>query len=201
MILTDSESDWYAVYTKHQHEKAAAKTLANKGLETFLPLRRQMHRWKDRNQLVALPLFPCYLFVRTNPERKLDILSTPGVFWLVGNGGHPSRIPSQEVEAIRTATNHSTGVETHPFLQTGDRVRVGSGPLAGIEGILVRVRNQYRLVLSVQLLRQSAAVEVDIGNTERVKSESDGGGSTGLARQGRASAPASALLPSAKLIS
>ncbi len=167
-----NEVPWYAIYTKHQHEKSAAKSLTNRGLETFVPLYRQVHRWKDRNKILLSPLFPCYVFVRTDLGRKTDILRTPGVCWLVGSGGYASQIPPQDVEALRTAANGSTRVEPYPFLQTGDRVRVHSGLLAGVEGILIRLRNQYRLVLSVQLLKQSAAVEVDLGSVERISSES-----------------------------
>ncbi|MGO9589665.1 MAG: UpxY family transcription antiterminator [Candidatus Acidiferrales bacterium] len=167
-----NEAPWYAIYTKHQHEKSAAKSLSNRGIETFVPVYRGVHRWKDRNKNLLLPLFPCYVFVRTDLERKTDILRTPGVHWLVGNGGYASEIPPQELEALRAAANGPAHLEPYPFLQTGDRVRVRSGLLAGVEGILIRLRNQYRLVLSVQLLKQSAAVEVDLGSVERIFSES-----------------------------
>lgn len=166
-----NEVAWYAIYTKHQHEKSAAKSLTNRGLETFVPVYRQVHRWKDRNKILLSPLFPCYVFVRTDLERKADILRTPGVCWLVGNGGYASQIPPKELEPLRAAANSAAHVEPYPFLQMGDRVRVRSGLLAGVEGILIRLRNQYRLVLSVHLLKQSAAVEVDLGSVERISSE------------------------------
>lgn len=169
--LSLGETDWYAVYTKHQHEKSAAASLSSKGMETFVPLHRQTHRWKDRNQVVFVPLFPCYVFVRSNMERKADILRTPGVFWLVGSGGYASRILSQELEAIRIAVNSPKSVEPYPFLQSGDRVRVLSGALSGVEGILVRSKSQHRLVLSVQLLKQSAVVEVDTDMIGRIDEE------------------------------
>lgn len=170
MILT--ETYWHAVYTKHQHEKSVARSLTQRNLETLLPLYPQMHKWKDRNQLILSPVFPCYVFVRANLERKAEILRTPGVCWLVGNGGYASRIPPEDLEVVRAVAN-ATHAEPHPFLQAGDRVRVHSGPLSGVEGILIRLRNQFRLILSVQLLNQSAAVEVDLDNVERISPDSE----------------------------
>ena len=163
-----SAAPWYAAYTKHQHEKRAAELLARKGIEVFLPLYREAHRWKDRMQIVSLPLFPCYLFVRTDLEQKLDILKTPGIFFLVENGGRACALPDAEIEAVQRLVRNSHFVRPHPYLKTGDRVRICRGSLAGIEGILTRVKNQYRVVLSVDLLSQSLAVEVDLAILERL---------------------------------
>jgi len=157
---------WYAVYTKHQHEKSAKSILAQKGFEVLLPLYRSAHRWKDRTQIVLLPIFPCYLFLRASLNRKLEILRTPGVFWLVENAGHACAVPDSDIEGIRKITEGAAHAEPHPFLKTGMRVRVKVGPLAGVEGILSRVKNQYRIVLSVELLRQAVSVEVDISIVE-----------------------------------
>jgi transcription antitermination factor NusG len=161
------EATWYALYTRHQHEKAVANMLSNKGFEVFLPLYAAVHRWKDRNKQLLLPLFPCYVLLKGGLDRRLDVVTTPGVFALVGAGGRPAMIPPEEIEAIRRATESSLRIEPHPFLKCGDRVRVKSGPLKGIEGILVRKKNLYRLVLSVELLGKSAAVEIDVFLVER----------------------------------
>jgi transcription antitermination factor NusG len=166
----DACQGWYAVYTKHQHEKSATTFLTRKGFEVLLPLYRAAHRWKDRMQVVAQPVFPCYLFIRTRLERKLEIVQTPGVFWLVGSGGHASLVPDSEIASIRKIAESSTYFEPHPYLTSGDRVRVLAGPLAGIEGILTRVKNRYRVVLSVELLQKAVAVEVDISAVERLDS-------------------------------
>lgn len=169
-IERDEHEGWYAVYTKHQHEKSATSVLARKGFNVLLPLYRTTHRWKDRTQIVALPVFPCYLFLRTSLQRKLEILQTPGVFWLVGHGGRASLVPDDEIEAIRTITQSGARVEPHPYLQNGDRVRVLAGPMTGLEGILTRIKNRYRVVLSVDLLQKAVAVEVDISSVERLGS-------------------------------
>ena len=162
----DTAVNWYALYTRHQHEKSVTQVLANKGFETLLPLYRVAHRWKDRTQVVHLPVFPCYTFVRTSLERKLEILKTPGACWLVGKRGYATPIALEEIEAVRVVCESSARLEPHTFVKCGDRVRVHKGPLTGIEGILVRTKNQCRVVLSLQLLRQSAAVEVDLAMIE-----------------------------------
>jgi transcription antitermination factor NusG len=163
-------SDWYALYTRHQHENAVAKVLAYKGFEAFLPLCATAHRWKDRTKKLSLPLFPCYVFLKlkTALERRLDILTTPGLHSVVSNAGQPIAIPHAEIDAIRRAVESGSGIEPHPLLKCGDWVRVKRGPLTGIEGILVRKKNVYRLVLSVEILGKAAALEVDAFLVERV---------------------------------
>lgn len=158
---------WYAAYTRHQHEKSATQILREKGFEALLPLYQAAHRWKDRTQLVHLPVFPCYIFVRASLESRVRVLQTPGICQLVGFAGQPVAIPEDEVDSLRILVESSARYEPHPYLHSGDRVHVKHGPLAGIEGILTRFKNQYRVVLSVQLLQQSVAVEVDLAGIER----------------------------------
>jgi transcription antitermination factor NusG len=159
---------WFAIYTRHQHEKAIAQMLSAKGLEVFLPLYNATRRWKDRTMHLSLPLFPCYLFLRGMMERRLEVVTTPGIVSILSINGEPAAIPESEIESVRKAIEWGNRVEPHPFLRCGDRVRVISGPLQGLEGILVRKKNLYRLVLSVEILERSAAVEVDVSAVERV---------------------------------
>jgi transcription antitermination factor NusG len=161
-------STWYALYTKHQHEKIVAQMLTTKGFETFLPLYQTARRWKDRTKLLSLPLFPCYVLLKGGLERRLDILTTPGIHALVSYAGEPAAIPAADIEAIRRAVESGSSVEPHPLLKCGDTVRVKSGPLQGIQGILVRKKNSYRLVLSVEMLGKAAAVEIDVFLVERL---------------------------------
>ncbi len=142
--------------------------LTNRRFEVFLPLYSALHSWKDRQKQVSIPLFPCYVFVRGGLERKLDIVTTPGVHAFVAFAGHPAVIPPEQIDAVRRAAGNSLRIEPHPFLKTGDHVRVKVGPLEGVEGILVRKKNIYRLVISVELLGSSAAVEVDAFSVDRV---------------------------------
>ena len=152
---------WNAVYTRHQHEKMIAKSLADGGFEAFLPTYTTVRQWTDRKKQISLPLFPCYVFFRGDFERRLRVLKTPGVHCWVMFAGQPAVIPDVEIDAIRRAVESGYRVEPHPFLRTGDWVRVKSGSLADVEGILVRRKSSYRLVLSCVLLGKSVSVEVD----------------------------------------
>jgi transcription antitermination factor NusG len=164
------ESPWHALYTRHQHEKIVAQILTVKGFETFLPLHAAAHQWKDRTKVVSLPLFPCYVFLKGAPEhRRLQIVTTPGVYGFVLSAGQPAIIPTTEMEAIRRVVESGARLEPHPFLKRGDKVRIKSGPLVGVQGILVRKKNTYRLVISVEMLGKSAAMEVDAFQVEPVK--------------------------------
>jgi transcription antitermination factor NusG len=160
-ISGEGRAEWNAVYTRHQHEKLAAESLVGNGFEVFLPTYNVIRKWTDRTKQLSLPLFPCYVFVRGDFERRWQILRTPGVHFLVMFGGRPAPIPDLEMDAIRKAVESRLRVEPHPFLRCGDWVRVTSGPLADVEGILVRKRSSYRLILSANLLGKSIAVEID----------------------------------------
>jgi transcription antitermination factor NusG len=162
------DSSWYAIYTRHQHEKIVDQVLTHKGFRTFLPLCATTHKWKDRTKALSLPLFPCYVFIKGGIERRLQLVTTPGIFGLVSSGGQPAAIPEAEIEAIRLVIESGTPVEAHPFLICGKRVRVKCGPLAGVEGILVRKKNISRLVLSVEMLGTAAAIEVEAFQVEPV---------------------------------
>ena len=160
-ISSAGQVEWNAVYTRHQHEKLVAESLVGNGFEVFLPTYNVIRQWTDRKKQLSLPLFPCYVFLRSNFERRLRVLTTPGVHFLVMFAGRPAPIPDLEMDAIRKAVESTLRVEPHPFLRCGDWVRVTSGPLADVEGILVRKKGSYRLVLSAELLGKSIAVEID----------------------------------------
>jgi transcription termination/antitermination protein NusG len=168
MTEQDLNHNWYAVCTRHQHEKSAARILELKQFEVFLPLYKVRRRWQDRIKEVSVPLFPGYVFVREGPARWLQILTTAGVSSVVSCGGRPSAIPFSEIEGVRRIVESTLHFEPHPFLKCGDWVRVKYGPIAGVEGILLRKKNVARLVLSVEMLGKSAAVEVDATLVERI---------------------------------
>jgi transcription antitermination factor NusG len=170
-MLADGRSDefpWWVVYTRHQHEKAVAGALAAKGHEVFLPLYASLRKWRDRRKTITLPLFPCYVFVRGGQDRRLKIVTTPGVHMMLTKGDAPAVVREDEIEAIRRTLEGRMKIEPHPFLKCGQRVRVKHGILEGVEGILVRVRNVFRLVLSVEILNKSVAVEIDASSVEAV---------------------------------
>ena len=181
----DGDHAWHVLYTRHQHEKAVAHILSNKEFEVFLPLYSTVHRWKDRDKQLWLPLFPCYVFLKGGLRRQLDILTTPGVHSVVSSAGRFADIPEEEINAVRQMVESGTRLEPHPFMKFGDRVRVKSGPLTGVEGILIRKKNQFRLVVSVEILGKSAATEIDASTVERVNSRN----AAAAPRQGPAHIP------------
>jgi transcription antitermination factor NusG len=167
---TGNELRWYALFTRHRHEKLVALSLSNKNFEVYLPLYRSVRRWKDRAKELSLPLFPGYVFLCEGMDRQLQLLTTPGVVHIVGWGGRPAIIPQGQLDAVRQIMETRQGVEAYPYLACGNRVRVKSGPLAGLEGILTRKKGLARLVVSMEMLGRSAAVEIDIYNVERIGS-------------------------------
>ncbi len=164
-------SPWWALYTRHQHEKKVADMLLLKGFDVFLPQYDSVRTWKDRKKTISLPLFPCYVFVRGGLDRKLQVVSTPGVHMMLYHGEHIAVIPELEIAAIRRVVEGPYRVEPHPFLKCGDRVRVIRGALEGVEGILTRKKNLFRLVLSVDMLAQAVAVEVNATDVEPVRAQ------------------------------
>jgi transcription antitermination factor NusG len=175
----NQDFSWWALYTRHQHERVVADVLSAKGFEVFLPLYDSIRRWKDRQKLLSLPLFPCYVFIRGEVGRCLQVVNTPGVHMILNQGEHFAVIPENEIQAIRRTVEGPFRMEPHPFLRCGERVRVTCGSLQGVEGILVRKKNQFRLVLSVDMLAKSVAVEIDAADVESV-SEPAGGRASGL---------------------
>lgn len=151
---------WYAAYTCAHHEKHVARQLEEKNINCFLPLYRSVRRWKDRRKELDLPLFPGYVFVQAAPEERLRVLQTSSVVRFVSFRGQPAALDDGEVEGLRNGVANGMKVEPCPFLKVGQRVRVKHGPLAGVEGILVRKKDNLRLVLSIDLLMRSVAVEV-----------------------------------------
>ena len=161
---------WWALYTSHRHEKAVARMLQAKEFDVFLPLYQSLRRWTDRHKMLSLPLFPGYVFVRGGLNRRLEVVTTPGVQMILFYGEHVAIIPEVEIQAIQKMLEGPYHAEPHPYLKCGERVRVKRGSLEGIEGILVRKKNLYRLVLSVDLLARSVAVEIDAADLEPMDS-------------------------------
>jgi len=154
---------WYAVQTRARHERVVVQRFQEKGLATFLPTYTEMRRWSDRWKSVELPLFSCYVFVKmmaTNEDR-LRVLCTDSVFDFVGTPRYGTPIPDDQVEAVRRIVTERMNWETFPFLKIGQRVRIRSGSLAGVEGILVSRQGKRSVVVSVDAIQRSLAVRVE----------------------------------------
>ena len=158
------EPRWYAAYTCANHEKRVGEQLKQKSLEYFLPLYDSVRRWKDRKVCLQMPLFPGYVFVRLPIQHRLRVLQIPSVVRLVGFNGHPTALPDDEMEALRNGLAQRLRAEPHPYLAVGRRVRIVRGPLQGAEGILLRKKNHFRVVLSLELILRSIVVDVDVAD-------------------------------------
>lgn len=152
---------WFALNTRFRYEDYVAKQLSAKGYEVLLPVYRSRRRWSDRMKNVELPLFPGYLFCRFDANDRLPILTTPGMIQIVGFGKTPVPVEDSEIVNIQRAISSDLTREPWPYLQIGEKVRVETGALRGVEGILLSVKGGHRLVLSVTLLQRSVAVEVN----------------------------------------
>jgi len=160
-VAERAQVQWYAVYACANHEKRVAEQLASHGVEHFLPQYESVRRWKDRKVRLQLPLFPGYLFVHLVAEGRLRVLQVPGVVRLVGFNGSPTPMPDEDLERIREFLGQGLRAEPHPYLRAGRRTRVVRGPLAGMEGIVLRRKSRNRLVLSFDLIQRSMAIEID----------------------------------------
>ena len=160
-LATAAQAPWYAVYTCANHEKRVADQFASRSVEHFLPQYESVRKWKDRKVRLQLPLFPGYLFVHLAAQERLRVLQVPGVVRLVGFHGSPTPLPEEDLKRIREFLEQGWRAEPHPYLQVGKRARVVRGPLARMEGIVVRRKNRSRLVISFELIQRSMAVELD----------------------------------------
>lgn len=162
---------WFAIHVKSRHESQVNERLSGSGIDTFLPTIVRLNTWKDRNKLVKLPLFAGYLFVhiKRNHNTLLTVLRTKGVVRILGNSsGDPEPVPEDQILFLRKLVEIKTSLDPYPYLQEGQRVRIKRGPLAGIEGILVEKSGLHKLILSVDILRQSTSLRIDVTDVENV---------------------------------
>jgi transcription antitermination factor NusG len=157
---------WYAVSVRPRHEKLVTRHLQHRGLNCFLPLYRSVRRWRDRRKELDMALFPGYVFVNLNARDRLGVLRAPGVLRFVTFQGQPATVPESEIRALESSLSAGLRPQPHPYLRQGKKVRVKSGPLMDVEGIMVRRKEGFRLVLSVDLVMRSVMLEVDEGDVE-----------------------------------
>jgi len=160
-VIANGEQHWYALYTTANHEKKVAKSLVDRAVECYLPLYSSLRKWKDRRVRLEVPLFANYVFAKFAMPERLRVLQAPGVVRLVGFNGRAAVVPDTEVNRVRDVLVHGRNVEPHTFLAVGRRVRVSSGPLAGLEGILLRRKRGVRLVVAIESIVKSVSVEMD----------------------------------------
>ncbi len=153
---------WYALYTYPRHEKAVAEQLESKAVEAFLPTFTTESRWKDRRVRIQTPVFAGYVFARISPGQRSKVLNAPGVIRMLSFNGAPAPIDDSEIEAVKLCLERGAALKPCPFLEVGDRVRVRSGILEGLEGLISRCKNDRRLIVPITLINQSVAIEIDV---------------------------------------
>jgi len=162
----ESSANWFAAYTNSRHEKRVVSHFGERQIESFLPLYSAHRRWKNRCEVdVDLPLFPNYVFVHINPRERVRVLEVPGVLSLVGFGRTLAPLSDFDIEAVRACIGQRK-IEPHPYLVIGERVRIKAGPMTGMEGVLVRKKSNFRVVLALDVIMQCVAVEVDADDLE-----------------------------------
>lgn len=161
MSIRNQPWPWFAIFTRVGREKHATMLLENSGFECFLPVSKSTRKWSDRLKEIELPLFPGYLFCRMNPNDRLPVLMTPGVIQIVGTGSTPIPVEEHEIAAIQRVEKSGLPTMPWPYLKIGNIAKIEEGPLRGLSGIVIRIKSGMKLVLSVELLQRSIAVEID----------------------------------------
>jgi transcription antitermination factor NusG len=173
-ILAERMPRWYAVFTMARHEKQIAWHLSQREIESFLPLYKTRNRWKNRRTVdLELPLFPNYLFARIDPQERVRVLRVPSVVSIVSVGREPLPLPDHYISGLRDGLLRN-GIEPHPGLEVGDRVRITAGAMADMVGVLDRHKNGFRVVLKLEMIGRSISVEVDLADVEPADAKSPG---------------------------
>jgi transcription antitermination factor NusG len=159
---------WFAVYTSPRHEKSVARHFETRSLDTFLPLYNVTRHWKHRQSTFQLPLFPSYIFVRIAPEERMKVLTSPGVLYIVSTKGVPAEIQHREIEALRILLASRKAYPVADYLQPGSRVRFSHGIWAGFEGSISRSKGATRVIVCVDTIMRSLAIEVDSDELELI---------------------------------
>jgi transcription antitermination factor NusG len=165
---TETAKGWFAVFTMPRHEKRVDRHLGLCGIENFLPLYRKRRQWKDGSKgLVELPFFPNYIFVRIGYGERVPVLRVPGVISIVGAGARSLPVPDSYIHSLREALRRGK-LEPYPYLAVGTPVRIRSGVMAGMHGVLLRRKNNLRVVITLEMIMKSATVEVEAEDIEPV---------------------------------
>jgi transcription antitermination factor NusG len=165
---SDTDENWFAVFTLPRHEKRVEAHFHLRKIENFLPLYQRERQWKDGSRgMLQLPLFSNYIFARIGRDGRVPVLKVPGVRFIVGFGPEPTPIPDSYIHWLRAGLRERK-IELYPYLTVGARVRIRSGLMAGMEGVLLRKKNRLRVVLTLAMIMRSVTVEVDIEDIEPV---------------------------------
>jgi transcription antitermination factor NusG len=172
---TNDSVAWFALQTRYRYEDRIAAELQTKGFESYLPKLREVHQWKDRKKVLDVPAFGGYLFARFEPslQNRVRVLETAGVVKLLGCHGTPQPVSQFEIESLRLALESGAPCSRHPYVQAGTPVRVRSGPLAGLEGRVLRMGNRLNVFVNVASVCQAIAIEVPLDTVDALDMEGE----------------------------
>jgi transcription antitermination factor NusG len=166
--ISTKKRAWFAVFTVPRHEKRVEEHFRVRTIENFLPLYRRQRQWKDASKgVVSLPLFSSYIFARIGNGERASVLGVPGVISIVGSVREPLEVPDSYICFLRAGLQEGT-IEPYPYLAVGTRVRIRYGAMAGMEGVLLRKKNQFRVVLTLDMIMKSVTLEVSTDDIEPV---------------------------------
>ncbi len=168
--LAQEQLRWYALHTRARHEKAIERRLREQGMETFVPTTIQVHRWSDRKKKVEVPLFSCYVFIRSalSAEDRTRVYQVESVHGFVGMRGSSMPIPDDQIESIQKVLTQTAPWRSYPFLKIGQRVRVCGGAMDGVEGVFLSENGDHSLIISIDAIQRSMAVRIDGYDVEPV---------------------------------
>ena len=169
-LVSQDALRWYALHTKARHEKAIERRLRDQGMETFVPTTVQVHRWSDRKKKVEVPLFSCYVFIRSSlsAEDRTRVYQVDSVHGFVGTRGSSLPIPDEQIESIQKVLTQTAPWRSYPFLKVGQRVRVRGGAMDGVEGVFLSENGDHSLIISIDAIQRSMAVRIDGYDVEPV---------------------------------
>lgn len=163
-----SEPNWYVAYTCSRHEKYLAEQCQQHGISAFLPVYAVQRHWKRRRAEVLLPLFPSYVFVRMALAERFRVLALPGIVSLVSFKGVPAVVPDSQIEPLRKAVSLGRA-EPCVYLQSGRKVRVTAGPLAGLEGVVQEIKNKIHVIVSFECMNRSVLISLDATEVQALR--------------------------------
>lgn len=169
MDMMSNKKKWYALYTRYRHEKRVESLLQQKGIETYLPLRKILRKWSDRKKWITEPLFNCYVFILSDTLGRFEAIQSPGAVRIITFGGQPAVVKEKEINYIKSILAEFPDAEPCFTIPVGSRVKICRGQLAGIEGVLTELRNKNRMIVYLDSINQGVYFNVDVRDVRKIE--------------------------------
>jgi len=170
--MTNNKKKWYALYTRFRHEKKVEYQLQQKGIETYLPMRRILKKWSDRRKWISEPLFNCYVFINSDPKQRFEAVQSYGAVRIISFRGKPAVVRDNEIRYIKSILSEIPDAKPFFDIPVGSKVRIWRGPLIGVEGILIKSKNKNRMIVCLDSINQSVYFNVDFHDICKIDQDS-----------------------------